>query len=125
MVELVREDAAVEAGAELVSEDEAGEVPDPGPRSSEGEDDETPEVEGEGDEATDSSEEDTDLDQEAGGIFVPENCRWCREDLPNRDNMKFCPFCGSDVRLRPCPECGEELEINWRFCVACGTEVAQ
>ena len=23
----------------------------------------------------------------------------------------------------PCPTCGEELEVNWRFCVACGTEV--
>jgi hypothetical protein len=27
------------------------------------------------------------------------------------------------VQLRPCPACGEELRLNWRFCIACGTEV--
>jgi len=53
-----------------------------------------------------------------------ENCPWCRENLPQRPGVKFCPFCGSNVQLVPCPECGEELELNWRFCVACGTEVA-
>jgi hypothetical protein len=53
-----------------------------------------------------------------------ENCPWCREKLPQRPGVRFCPFCGSNVRLVPCPACGEELELNWRFCVACGTEVA-
>jgi hypothetical protein len=52
-----------------------------------------------------------------------DNCPWCREKLPQRPGVRFCPFCGSNVRLIPCPACGEELELNWRFCVACGTEV--
>jgi hypothetical protein len=52
-----------------------------------------------------------------------DNCPWCKEGLPKRPGVRFCPFCGSNVRLVPCPSCGEELELNWRFCVACGTEV--
>jgi hypothetical protein len=52
-----------------------------------------------------------------------DNCPWCKESLPERPGIRFCPFCGSNVRLVPCPSCGEELELNWRFCVACGTEV--
>jgi hypothetical protein len=55
---------------------------------------------------------------------APDNCPWCREALPKRPVVRFCPFCGSNVRLIPCPECGEELELSWRFCIACGTEVA-
>lgn len=51
-------------------------------------------------------------------------CRWCRAALPERENLNFCPFCGTDVHLVPCEACGEELEPEWRFCVACGTEAA-
>ena len=58
------------------------------------------------------------------GPHTPETCPWCREKLPDRVGVKFCPFCGSNVLLVPCPECGEELESNWRFCVTCGTEVS-
>ncbi len=50
-------------------------------------------------------------------------CRWCRADLPQRGTVNFCPFCGTDVHLVPCPGCGEELEPEWRFCAACGVEV--
>lgn len=49
-------------------------------------------------------------------------CRWCRGDLPERDNLNFCPFCGTDVNLLPCPGCGEAVEPGWRFCAACGAE---
>jgi len=52
-----------------------------------------------------------------------ENCPWCREKLPQQARVRFCPFCGSNVQLVPCPSCGEELRLNWRFCIACGTEV--
>lgn len=52
-----------------------------------------------------------------------ENCPWCRESLPQQARVRFCPFCGSNVQLVPCPACGEELRLNWRFCIACGTEV--
>ena len=54
---------------------------------------------------------------------LPENCRWCREVLPRRATLRYCPFCGVDVNLVPCPSCGEELERGWRFCIACGTDV--
>lgn len=52
-----------------------------------------------------------------------EACRWCRAELPARVNLNFCPFCGTDVHVVPCPGCGEELDPEWRFCIACGTEV--
>ncbi|HSM61224.1 MAG TPA: zinc ribbon domain-containing protein [Longimicrobiales bacterium] len=50
-------------------------------------------------------------------------CPWCRADLPQRASLRYCPFCGTDVNVVPCPGCGEELEPDWRFCIACGTEV--
>ena len=55
---------------------------------------------------------------------APDACRWCRAELPRRANLNFCPFCGTDVHVVPCPGCGEELDPEWRFCIACGTEVA-
>jgi len=55
---------------------------------------------------------------------APDACPWCRAELPQRDNLHFCPFCGTDVHLVPCPGCGEELEPDWRFCIGCGTEVS-
>jgi hypothetical protein len=51
-------------------------------------------------------------------------CPWCRAALPSRDNLNFCPFCGTDLKVVPCKKCGEELEPSWRFCIACGTEVS-
>jgi hypothetical protein len=51
-------------------------------------------------------------------------CAWCRATLPERDNLNFCPFCGTDLKLVPCGACGEELQPDWRFCVACGTEAS-
>jgi len=62
-------------------------------------------------------------DEEAAEAAAPETCRWCRAPLPARERLNFCPFCGTDVNVVPCPECGEELEPDWRFCIACGTEV--
>jgi hypothetical protein len=59
-----------------------------------------------------------------GATAAPEACRWCRAELPVRANLNFCPFCGTDVHVVPCPGCGEELDPDWRFCIACGTEVA-
>lgn len=52
----------------------------------------------------------------------PTTCSWCRADLPNREHLNYCPFCGTDVTLVPCESCGEALEPTWRFCIACGTE---
>lgn len=53
-----------------------------------------------------------------------EPCQWCRQVLPDRENLNFCPFCGTDLRIVPCGSCGEALEPGWRFCIACGDEVA-
>jgi hypothetical protein len=50
-------------------------------------------------------------------------CPWCRESLPLRDKLNFCPFCGADLHTHPCSTCGEELELGWRFCAVCGTPV--
>lgn len=50
-------------------------------------------------------------------------CLWCRGDLPERESLNFCPFCGTDVNLVPCPECGDEVQPQWLFCASCGTEV--
>ena len=50
-------------------------------------------------------------------------CHWCREALPVRDSIHFCPFCGSDLRPSPCRECGEAMEARWQFCVSCGADV--
>lgn len=50
-------------------------------------------------------------------------CRWCRADLPAREDLNYCPFCGTDVSVVPCPDCGQELEPEWMFCISCGTEV--
>ena len=78
-----------------------------------------------------SEEGEEEEDQEAGQpseeelASPPTTCAWCREKLPDRPGVNFCPFCGCSVNLVPCPECGEELELKWRFCIACGTEVSQ
>lgn len=56
----------------------------------------------------------------AGDTF---SCQWCRAELPVRDNLNFCPFCGTDLKVVPCNECGQELEPDWRFCISCGSEV--
>jgi hypothetical protein len=50
-------------------------------------------------------------------------CLWCRAELPVRKNLNFCPFCGTDLKVVPCNDCGEELDPEWRCCISCGTEV--
>jgi hypothetical protein len=62
-------------------------------------------------------------DEHAGSVDASgSTCRWCRATLPAREQLRFCPYCGTDVRTVPCAGCGEELEPDWRFCIACGTE---
>ena len=50
------------------------------------------------------------------------SCSWCDADLPARASVNFCPFCGKDQSLHPCPSCGDAMEDGWRFCVVCGTD---
>ncbi|MGD8320338.1 MAG: zinc ribbon domain-containing protein [Gemmatimonadota bacterium] len=59
---------------------------------------------------------------EPSAPHTPDTCPWCRGALPQRANLNYCPFCGTDVHVVPCPSCGEELEPEWRFCIACGAE---
>ena len=47
-------------------------------------------------------------------------CAFCANALPVGRDVRFCPFCGGDQTARACAECGEPLEEDWRFCVACG-----
>ena len=51
------------------------------------------------------------------------DCPSCTEALPQKTGMSFCPFCGTDLRRTPCVSCDEKLKLDWRFCIACGTEV--
>ena len=50
-------------------------------------------------------------------------CQSCKTDLPVRHDLNFCPFCGTDLKVVRCDECSKELQVEWRFCVSCGTEV--
>jgi hypothetical protein len=54
---------------------------------------------------------------------APSGCPWCREALPRRANLNYCPFCGADLQTAPCPTCGGEIDSGWRFCAGCGTPV--
>lgn len=60
---------------------------------------------------------------EAGPSDFLTVCHWCREELPTRDSIFYCPYCGSDLRPSPCRECGTAMESRWQFCVSCGTDV--
>lgn len=60
-------------------------------------------------------------DAEPSNVMIV--CHWCREELPVRDSVHFCPFCGSDLRPSPCRECGEAMEARWQFCSSCGADV--
>jgi hypothetical protein len=51
-----------------------------------------------------------------------DDCGWCGDSLPDRPDVNFCPFCGKTTTLKPCPGCGDEMDLQWRFCVRCGTE---
>jgi RNA polymerase subunit RPABC4/transcription elongation factor Spt4 len=62
---------------------------------------------------------------EEGVLLVKESvrtsaCPGCEELLPVRESMKFCPHCGINSLEAPCRSCGEVLDREWRFCVACG-----
>jgi hypothetical protein len=50
-------------------------------------------------------------------------CGWCGGDLPQRANLRFCPHCGADKGVKPCPACQDRIEPGWRYCISCGEEV--
>ncbi len=48
-------------------------------------------------------------------------CRACGGEVPGRDGLRFCPWCGEDLTASRCGDCGEEMEPDWSFCPTCGT----
>ena len=60
---------------------------------------------------------------EEGAPSAPPDCRECGSELPRRDGVNFCPFCGTDLSLVPCADCGADVERGWSFCASCGTRV--
>ena len=52
------------------------------------------------------------------------HCPQCEGALPAGRPVVFCPFCGGNVNVRGCPQCGSELEASWRHCVTCGYRVS-
>ncbi|MGA9838363.1 MAG: zinc ribbon domain-containing protein, partial [Gemmatimonadaceae bacterium] len=52
-------------------------------------------------------------------------CRYCGGKLPQDRKIVFCPHCGQNLTVRNCSACGAELEIGWKFCVACGRSTGQ
>lgn len=63
----------------------------------------------------------TTVAKDASTAARPVHCPECSSDLPDRANLRFCPFCGVDVFTTSCTACGEELDRRWSFCIACGT----
>lgn len=47
-------------------------------------------------------------------------CTGCGRSLPERGDLRYCPYCGADQTVRRCPECSVQLEDDWSFCPACG-----
>jgi hypothetical protein len=61
--------------------------------------------------------------EEAKDLPHFEDCPSCSDPLPQQAGVNFCPFCGTDVRRVLCVSCEEKLKLEWRYCIACGTEV--
>ena len=58
-----------------------------------------------------------------GGIGQDERCHYCDGLLPVGRKVSFCPHCGQNLTVRHCPACSTELEVGWKFCIACGRSV--
>jgi hypothetical protein len=50
-------------------------------------------------------------------------CGYCGGALPVGRSVLFCPHCGQNVGVVHCPTCSAELDVGWKFCVACGQKV--
>ena len=58
---------------------------------------------------------------EAGdGAAVAQVCSGCDRELPDIEEVRFCPFCGQDARIVACFGCGMRVEAEWSYCVGCG-----
>ena len=66
-----------------------------------------------------TSRGDSTITPEAG-----DRCRACNQPLPAGRAITFCPHCGENLTRVNCPACGSEMELDWRFCPACGRPAA-
>jgi len=53
-------------------------------------------------------------------VAATKRCESCNGTLPSNRVVVYCPFCGNRVGPISCPDCGEEIDAGWRFCVTCG-----
>jgi len=60
------------------------------------------------------------LEEAAPADRATGRCRSCREPLPDRTGVRYCPRCGADQERWPCPSCGEQVERGWSYCALCG-----
>jgi hypothetical protein len=58
-----------------------------------------------------------------GNAAATSSCRYCGGELPDGREVNFCPHCGQNLTIKQCPACSTEMELEWRFCVACGRQV--
>lgn len=56
-----------------------------------------------------------------GARSLSDACPECERPLPARQNLRFCPHCGANPHQVECSACGELLEREWSYCIACGT----
>jgi hypothetical protein len=47
-------------------------------------------------------------------------CGYCKGLLPPGHRVVFCPHCGQNLTVLNCSACGVEMEVGWKYCVACG-----
>jgi Double zinc ribbon len=52
-------------------------------------------------------------------------CRYCGGKLPQGRKIVFCPHCGQNLTVMNCGACGAEMELDWKYCVACGRPTGQ
>jgi hypothetical protein len=50
------------------------------------------------------------------------DCHYCGSVLPRLRTLTYCPQCGQNLTVRHCPACSAEVDVTWKFCVACGRE---
>lgn len=52
------------------------------------------------------------------------DCPYCAQVLPTGRDVRYCPNCGINLKIRRCPGCSTEIESAWKFCVTCGRSAA-
>jgi len=62
----------------------------------------------------------TDVPGEDASPSFTGGCWSCDRELPERPDLRYCPYCGSDQRSPECGACGAGLETEWSYCPVCG-----